>query len=472
MYGWVDPNLDDLVSIDKSTGVATLVGDSGHGTGTYALSFNSLDELYLFDWGRDVYLVDTGTGELSWLGDLDGAENEIHHGSFDWLTDLHYSVSYFGTRVIYRCDLLTLSCTELGAPGNLHVVAFQNVLGTTKYELSVDKAGTGTGTIRSSPAGINCGSDCSHDYFSGRTVTLYAFADADSTFAGWSGDEDCSDGMVTMDAARSCTATFNLKSTYALSVEKSGTGTGTVTSSPAGIDCGTDCSESYMDGTQVTLTPSANSDSLFVGWSGDTDCSDGTVTMDAARSCTATFDLKPYYTLSVTKIGSGTGNVYSNLGAISCGSVCSDSYMAGTVVTLTHAADADSFFVAWSGAADCFDGTVAMTNPVSCTATFNGRIAVTSPNGGQTWQVGTEQAITWTYEGNEGTYVTIELLKGGVLEKKLSKRVSIGTGGNGSMTWKPVGKLDGSDYSIRITSNSNPLFTDTSDGYFTIVPRH
>jgi prepilin-type N-terminal cleavage/methylation domain-containing protein len=79
-------------------------------------------------------------------------------------------------------------------------------------------------------------------------------------------------------------------SSFTLSVSKSGTGTGTVTSNPSGIICGSDCSESYTDGTVVALTASPSGGSTFAGWSGDADCSDGSVTMSADRSCTATFD--------------------------------------------------------------------------------------------------------------------------------------------------------------------------------------
>ena len=64
-----------------------------------------------------------------------------------------------------------------------------------------------------------------------------------------------------------------------------------MTSSPAGISCGSDCSESYASGTSVTLTASAAGGSTFAGWSGA--CSGtGTcnVTMTAARSVTATFN--------------------------------------------------------------------------------------------------------------------------------------------------------------------------------------
>ena len=58
---------------------------------------------------------------------------------------------------------------------------------TQTYTLSVNKAGTGTGVVTSSPAGINCGSDCSESYNSGTSITLTATPDASSTFTGWSG---------------------------------------------------------------------------------------------------------------------------------------------------------------------------------------------------------------------------------------------------------------------------------------------
>jgi hypothetical protein len=78
------------------------------------------------------------------------------------------------------------------------------------FALSVAKTGTGGGTVASSPAGISCGASCSASYDTQTIVTLTATPDATSSFAGWSGDADCSDGSVTMDADKTCTATFNL----------------------------------------------------------------------------------------------------------------------------------------------------------------------------------------------------------------------------------------------------------------------
>lgn len=78
--------------------------------------------------------------------------------------------------------------------------------------------------------------------------------------------------------------------TYTLTASKSGTGSGTVASSPAGINCGADCSEVYNNGTSVTLTASAASGSTFTGWSGA--CSGGScaVTMNSNQSATANFN--------------------------------------------------------------------------------------------------------------------------------------------------------------------------------------
>jgi len=75
--------------------------------------------------------------------------------------------------------------------------------------LSVSKAGTGGGTVTSSPAGINCVSTCSALFDSGTVVTLTATPGATSTFTGWSGAcTGTGTCVVTMDAAKSVTSTF------------------------------------------------------------------------------------------------------------------------------------------------------------------------------------------------------------------------------------------------------------------------
>ena len=72
----------------------------------------------------------------------------------------------------------------------------------------------------------------------------------------------------------------------------SGKGNGTVTSTPAGINCGSICSASYASGSHVTLIATAAAGSSFVNWSG-TGCANGAITMDASKTCTATFTSVP-----------------------------------------------------------------------------------------------------------------------------------------------------------------------------------
>lgn len=82
---------------------------------------------------------------------------------------------------------------------------------------------------------------------------------------------------------------------FSVNVAKAGTGSGSVQSSPQGIDCGASCSGSFDDGSQVTLTATAAAGSAFAGWSG-AGCS-GTdacaLTMSADQTVTATFNALP-----------------------------------------------------------------------------------------------------------------------------------------------------------------------------------
>ena len=89
-----------------------------------------------------------------------------------------------------------------------------------------------------------------------------------------------------------------------LTVTKLGNGSGTVSSEDDGIDCGSDCSETYELNTVVDLTATPGANSTFAGWSGDPDCSNNSVIMDEDKTCTATFELVDRE-LSVTKAGTG-----------------------------------------------------------------------------------------------------------------------------------------------------------------------
>lgn len=299
---------------------------------------------------------------------------------------------------------------RLGESAESSVVSATPVPG---YTLSVSVPGSPPGgRVTSNDGRINCGSGgtaCSATYEPDppATVTLTATPDTGYVFLGWSGS--CSGASpsvtLTMDANKTCTAQFSNQVT--LTVQKQGAGSGTVTSNPAGIDCGQDCSEVYQVGTQVTLTATPAQGSVFAGWLGD--CSGTnpttTVTMNGNKTCTARFETA--VTLTVQISGGGTGTVSSNPAGISCPPTCTAQFMSGSTVSLAATAGQNSFFTGWSG--DC-SGTspatsIQLTGNKTCTANFSPAQTLLSEdfsNGiPSTWQVvdggsGGGNAATWT----------------------------------------------------------------------------
>lgn len=98
---------------------------------------------------------------------------------------------------------------------NKDVVAQWRPTTATGISLTVVKSGTGSGTVISSPDGINCGSTCSASFTAGQAVVLTAAAASGSTFVGWSGS--CSGTSaattVTLSASASCGAAFTATTT-------------------------------------------------------------------------------------------------------------------------------------------------------------------------------------------------------------------------------------------------------------------
>ncbi|CAK0775093.1 conserved exported hypothetical protein [Gammaproteobacteria bacterium] len=210
-------------------------------------------------------------------------------GSSDkaWVINFNYGDNSFNPRInnssAVRLVRAGQSFDLLAPPGN---------------KLTVNRTGTGSGVVTSTPAGIDCGSDCTEDYAGGTSVTLTATPATGSTFAGWNGGGCSGSGVciLTMNAATTVTATFN-PAMYSLNVVKSGNGT--VSSTPAGINCGTDCSENYAPGTSVTLKATPGAGSIFTKWSGactgtSTSC---VVAMNADKTTTANFLARPAATV-------------------------------------------------------------------------------------------------------------------------------------------------------------------------------
>ncbi len=221
--------------------------------------------------------------------------------------DLYVRFGQTPTTTLYECGSFFVGNNEsCDVPfpnvGTYHIMlegytAFSGLTLTASYQtstvqnhaLTVSRQGTGSGTVTSTPAGINCGSTCSASYAAGTSVTLIAQAASGSSFTGWSGacNGTASSCNVSMSSARSVTASFNsTTATRPFVLNKAGSGTGSVTITPPGITCDPGCTRSWpvvSSSAVVTLVAQASAGSTFTGWSGA--CSGtGTCTIAAGSS--------------------------------------------------------------------------------------------------------------------------------------------------------------------------------------------
>jgi CSLREA domain-containing protein len=233
--------------------------------------------------------------------------------------------------------------------------------------LTVNRTGSGAGMV--SGTGIDCGADCTESVVPGTTITLVAAPAANADFAGFSANCVPVIGQplqctVTMDADKTVTATFTLKQrTLSLSAFN------------GSIRCnGAACAASYADGTTLTLTAVPNSGYAFLAFGGDCTGSSCVLTMNGARSVTATFTTSvppppEQRTLIVERVGNGavTGS------SISCGADCVEIVSAGSAIILTAIPAANADFVGFSG--NC---TVLAGQPSSCEVTLDASKTVTA----------------------------------------------------------------------------------------------
>lgn len=261
---------------------------------------------------------------------------------------------------------------------------FVSSVSAATLSVSVSSASTGSGTIVSTGcngANLACGAGgttCQCDVTPNATVNLIASPAEGSMFGGWSGACPASSGTacsLTMTASGlTASATF-VASTFPLSVSMGGAGSGTVTSTPSAINCGSSCSGNFSANTEVTLNAVPNASSAFVIWSG-VSCKGGdnkgascTVVMDGAKSVTANFEIG--HKLTVSKSGNGT--VTSSPSGIDCGTICSLVFPgANPSVTLTAKPDSGTSFTKWdNGASSCGTNT-------TCTLSLGADTAVSA----------------------------------------------------------------------------------------------
>ncbi|MEY4364900.1 MAG: hypothetical protein RLZZ305_244, partial [Actinomycetota bacterium] len=280
----------------------------------------------------------------------------------------------------------------------------------------------GNGTVSSNIGNITCGTagtSCVGNYAVDQQVILTASWVSPTTFAGWGGacSGSSSTCTVTMDVAKTVTATFGT-TVFPLTVTKEGTGSGTVTSSPVGINCGDSCTYGYDAGTSVILTAAAATGSVFTTWggacSGSGASSTCTVSMSTIRSVTANFAQQ--FTLAVTQVGSGT--VSSNPSGISLSTATTQSaaFNSGQNVVLTATPSSGWVVSSWNGggcSGNSSTCTVAMTDNASVTATFVQQFALavtqvgsgtvsSSPSG-----ISLNAAGSASYSFDTGTSVTL-----------------------------------------------------------------
>jgi hypothetical protein len=216
---------------------------------------------------------------------------------------------------LYKCtapNTWTASYTPVQYPHPLNQDA-----GVNYFLLTVTKAGTGSGTVTSSPSGIDYGVTPAASFEDGREVTLTATPAENDTVA-WSG-EGCSGSgtcVVTMSQARNVTATFTLGAPEVFSVNI--INVGNVTTSPAAGP------HDYASGATATTTKTVADNWTWAGWSG-------------TCGCTGTGACAPTITAACTIIANGELTT-SGLGYIRCGTGefdCTHQYYTAEEVTLS-----------------------------------------------------------------------------------------------------------------------------------------
>jgi DNA-binding beta-propeller fold protein YncE len=351
----------------------------------------------------DVYLADAATESVKVFGPTGSLVTEIDgagtpRGAFADLTDAALAIDQSDGHLYLAEDIepfaeapaaLVEEFNSSGAyrgrlPGNLLAgepsgLAVDNSAGATRGDVFVTSGNTeggalyafgptapahsltvaksGAGRVLSEPAGVDCGSACAAEYNVGEVVILIAVEAAHSAFAGWTvngnpGVCPTSRCRVTLGADTEVSAAFSLIPQQTLEVGVGGPGEGTVTSSPAGIECSSGlCSEHFNEGSTVLLTEHPKPHNRFTGWGGIA-CDESTATtcevqMTKAESLSAAFAPIPQQTLTVETSGEGT--ITSAPAGIDCGATCSEHFDEASTVLLSAIPAPHNRLAAWSG---------------------------------------------------------------------------------------------------------------------------
>ena len=294
------------------------------------------------------------------------------------------------------------------------------------------------------------------DYLYGTAVVVHETPARGYHFTGWSGDTTAHDSTLalTMTRSRTLAAAFVLDS-FAVSVSK--VGNGTVSGTPSAPLC--------AFGTAVTLTATPAAGQRFVGWSGDTAATTGSIAIVVTRARTLVATFEPIaYTLTLTKAGSGTLVRTPDLA----------SYPENASVRIAARPALGYRFQGWSGDTTAKDTSLVlvMNRNRSLTATFADpsppTIRVLWPNGGEALGIGATMDVQWTASDTVGVVgVDLYLSRHGAMGP--FEPIATNQANDGRYSWTVTGPTSSQALLLAIARDqAGNTGADVSDATFSI----
>lgn len=249
-----------------------------------------------------------------------------------------------------------------------------------QFQLSINVIGSGSGQLFLNNNPIVCNNSCAFGFDADTAVSLSASALQNSSFIGWSGDcQGTGFCDLIMDSAKTITVNFAENGEpilFPLTIDLIGTGAGQLFLDGDLLTCNGSCTIEIEEDSAVSLTATPDANSIFAGWGGACEGTESCdLTMDSAKSITASFirtDTAVSYSLSIEKLGEGTGQLFMNGDPLDCDSTCTLILEENTAVTLTATPDDSSVFAGWGGGCIGDDSCeLTMDSSKEVTATFD-----------------------------------------------------------------------------------------------------
>lgn len=240
------------------------------------------------------------------------------------------------------------------------------------FRLTIATGGNGQGSVAADPSSSN--PHPSGTYLQGASVSLQANPAGGSAFAGWTGDcagtaNPCS---LVMTADRAVTATF--EPTHTLTINRTGSGTGTFTATPPG--------PAYLRGSSVMIAATSAEGSTFAGWRGACASADNpcTLTMDGNKEVTGAFTARE-----------GVGRFDGDYEGTWSGGQSDGSNLNGPLAMTLSNGGIQGTLAPISGSAGTFTGSasasgdvtarIAASSPSACSVELRGQLTTSFANG-------------------------------------------------------------------------------------------